>query len=199
MASEPFDRIGADREFDSAVRRANPEEWARLLEQFRPYLLSIAQAEFPQPLTARLGPSDLVQLTLVKGNLRANAFHGGSREELAGWLRQILLNQLHDAWRHSAGGKRKIQREVPVNTDLPDTGLPSPSAQALSREERERLDAAITRLPDEYRLVVVWRHCEDLPFLEIGRRLGRSEEAARKLWTRALKNLQRELGLDADR
>jgi RNA polymerase sigma factor (sigma-70 family) len=59
------------------------------------------------------------------------------------------------------------------------------------------VDAALCRaleqLPDEYRLVVTWRNFDYLPFDEIGRRLGRSAEAARKLWVRAVEHLQQRL------
>jgi DNA-directed RNA polymerase specialized sigma24 family protein len=37
--------------------------------------------------------------------------------------------------------------------------------------------------------VVRWRNDDRLPFEEIGRRLGSSEEAARKVWVRALEQL----------
>jgi DNA-directed RNA polymerase specialized sigma24 family protein len=43
------------------------------------------------------------------------------------------------------------------------------------------------------RLAVLWRHHESCSFDEIGRRLGCSNVAARKLWLRALQQLQREL------
>ena len=53
--------------------------------------------------------------------------------------------------------------------------------------------AALERLPDHYREVVVWHNKERLPFEEIGRRHGVSAEAARKRWTRALDRLRMEL------
>jgi DNA-directed RNA polymerase specialized sigma24 family protein len=47
--------------------------------------------------------------------------------------------------------------------------------------------------------VVVWHHLEQLPFEEIGQRCQISAEAARKLWTRALGRLRKELGPSYDR
>src|SRR5690349_9307366 len=67
----------------------------QLLEEFRPYLLAIANAEFPKTLAAKLGPSDVVQLTLAKGHVQFEDFRGQSRDELAQWLRTILLNHLN--------------------------------------------------------------------------------------------------------
>ena len=54
--------------------------------------------------------------------------------------------------------------------------------------------AALGRIPEHYRQVVVWHQYDRLTFEEIGRRLGRSAESARKLWSRALIRLAEELG-----
>ena len=69
----------------------------------------------------------------------------------------------------------------------------SPSASLIAWEETEALQAALARLSDEHRLVIRLRIWDDLPFAEIGKRLNRSEDAARKLWSRAVEKLQAEL------
>jgi len=50
------------------------------------------------------------------------------------------------------------------------------------------------RLSDDYRQVILWRQVENLAFEEMAQRLGRSIDAVRKLWWRALQSLQKELG-----
>jgi len=42
--------------------------------------------------------------------------------------------------------------------------------------------------------LIVWRQMEDLSFDDIAARLGKSIEAVRKLWSRAIQQLQVELG-----
>ena len=49
-----------------------------------------------------------------------------------------------------------------------------------------RLDS----LPADYRQVIALRYWEDLEFHEIGKRMGRSAGAARKLWLRAVERLE---------
>jgi RNA polymerase sigma-70 factor (ECF subfamily) len=66
----------------------------------------------------------------------------------------------------------------------------SPSTEALAREQIEELDRALARLPEHYRQVVLMRHREGLSFEAIGQRLERSGEAVRKLWARAVEQLQ---------
>jgi RNA polymerase sigma factor (sigma-70 family) len=69
----------------------------------------------------------------------------------------------------------------------------SPSSAAAAREQDEALRRAVERLPEDYRAVIRWRGYERLPFAEVGRRLGRSAEAARKLWARAVEELKQAL------
>ena len=91
-----------------------------------------------------------------------------------------------------------MTREVPIRPD-PDDGpwralvdvQETPSAQVVQREQDEALKQALARLPEVYRQVVQWRNYEDCSYEEIGRRLDRSPEAARKLWTRAIDELTR--------
>ena len=56
------------------------------------------------------------------------------------------------------------------------------------------LQDALAQLPDDYRQVITLRHQEQRSFEEIGILLGRSSEAVRKLWSRAIERLKQELG-----
>jgi RNA polymerase sigma-70 factor (ECF subfamily) len=57
----------------------------------------------------------------------------------------------------------------------------------------QRVEHCLDRLPDDYRQVITLRYREDRPFDEIARLIGRSENAVRKLWFRAIERLQQEL------
>ena len=72
-------------------------------------------------------------------------------------------------------------------------GTLSPSGQAMENEQDQALQAALGRLPEDYRRVITLRYQEQLPFEEIGRLLQRSPDAARKLWARAVERLHEEL------
>jgi RNA polymerase sigma-70 factor (ECF subfamily) len=60
------------------------------------------------------------------------------------------------------------------------------------------LRAAIERLPADYRRVMELRYTEGLSFEEVGRRLGRSADAARMLWARAVDRLRQEFRCDPE-
>ena len=177
----------------AAARNGAAVRIGELLETCRPYLLAIALAELPTELHGKLGASDIVQETLVRGMQGFGEFQGRSSEELARWLRKILLNHLANEVKRYRTEKRQVDRERPADSKLADARQPSPSGAALSREEWDRLASAIARLPEEMQRVIHWRHRDNLSFAEIGERLGKSEDAAGKVWAKALERLQREL------
>jgi RNA polymerase sigma-70 factor (ECF subfamily) len=93
---------------------------------------------------------------------------------------------------------RRVGREVslaadPAAADGVAAAGPSPSSVLIAGERRSGVAACLETLPDDYRAVIVWHHRDGLPFDEIGRRLGRSPDAARRLWTRAIDRLRRRL------
>lgn len=175
------------------ARQGDPEPIGALLERCRPYLLAIAQAELTSDLAGKLGASDLVQDTMARGVQHFGAFQGHTSEELAGWLRRILLNHLANVRKAYQTDKRQVQLEQPADSGIADPLQEPPSRAAISLEESHRLEAALARLPPDYQQVIQLRHRENLSFAEIGNTLQKSEDAAGKLWSRAIRQLQAEL------
>jgi RNA polymerase sigma-70 factor (ECF subfamily) len=165
-----------------------------LLDEFRPYLLTIADEEIPGPLGPKLGRSDLVQDTLLKGYEKFATFSGNSRAELAGWLRRILLNHLQNKVEAFQAASRDVRREEQLPETVIDHSELTGSQLLLASEERERLDAALARLPPRMRQALLLRHRDELSFEGLGKALGLSETGARKLWVSAVCALQKELG-----
>jgi RNA polymerase sigma-70 factor (ECF subfamily) len=182
----------------SAARAGSPEALGEALEACRGYLLLIARRELGADLQAKAGASDLVQQTFLEAQCDFGRFRGHSTAELRAWLRRLLLNNLATFARdYRATAKRDVGREVGLapadrpgpGAALPSAGEPSPSTVAMAQEEAAALRHVLDRLPEDYRRVLLLRHLEELPFEEIGRRLGRSANAARKLWVRAAEML----------
>ncbi len=96
-----------------------------------------------------------------------------------------MLRQLaNHRRRYAATGKREIQREVCVNQEWvlgPVDNSETPSRELARRERKEALLEALSHLPDHYREVVIEHHQDKLPFEEIGRRRGITDEAAQAL------------------
>lgn len=134
--------------------------------------------------------------------LRAFRLFDGFRGERAKpWLLAIVRN-----CHRNQGAKHRTGRVIP----LEDTGLGNrdpenpilepaapdhegPENAAIRSDERARLNAAIARLPLDYREVLVLREIEDLSYREIAEiagvpigtvmsRLARAREALRSIW-----------------
>ena len=183
------------------AQTGRPFALGQALEAYRLYLLGIAQRELDSALQAKGGASDLVQETFLEAQRDFAQFQGASEAEWRAWLRRLLLNNLANFSRGYRGtDKRDVGREVPLEAGSPstvETGLtaptPSPSGEAVANEQAEAVQAALARLSEEYRQVLVWRYQEGRSFEEIGQRLQRTANAARKLFVRALERFEQEL------
>lgn len=162
-------------------------------EDFGPYLLTIAEQEFPRLLRGKLGASDLVQETLLKGHQSLATFRGSTREEFAGWLRQILLNHLKNTVEAFQTRCRDVSLEEPVWDQAVAIAALTPSQSLLAREEQQRLETALSRLPELERQILLLHHRDDLSFAELGRTFSLSASGARLVWRRAVETLRREL------
>jgi len=172
-----------------------------LLEAARSYLLLQAEHELPLALRAKVGPSDIVQETAIDAHRDFLRFRGTTQEELYAWLRTILQNNVMDAVRRfEMAQKRAVKREASLSVIVDRRGISvlpvgstTPDHSAIRREDAALLAGVLTRVPDDYQTVLRLRYWDGLTFPQIATRIGRSEEAARKLWYRALARLTEEL------
>jgi RNA polymerase sigma-70 factor (ECF subfamily) len=186
--------LGRARGGDAAAR-------GRLLDLYRNYLRLLARTQIDAELRVRLDPSDLVQETLLEAHRDFERFTGATEGELLAWLRRILVRNLVDeakrfkARKRGAGRQQSLEelldRSSQAFEQMLAAGTSTPSAQAARREQAVILADALARLPADYREVIILRNLEQLPFEEIGHRLGRSSGAARMLCARALEKLSR--------
>ncbi len=95
-----------------------------------------------------------------------------------------------------------LGREVAIETllgaseahgDVLASRSPSPSSHAVRSELAEAMDDALARLPQHYREAVRYRHHDELPWDEIGLRMRCSADAARMVWSRAIRQLKKEM------
>lgn len=188
------------------ARSGTPEAINELLESCRTYLTYVASERLDPELRARLGPSDLVQETIIAARKDFERFDGATGAELMAWLRGILINKFREARRHHGAKQRSPHREVRHRSarssrsglrHIPDPAS-LPSQQMAASEEAQRISRALSRLTPDQQMVIRLRNWEDLPFEEIGNRLGRNANAARSLWVRALEKLSAALESEND-
>jgi RNA polymerase sigma-70 factor (ECF subfamily) len=186
-----------------AARGGSLEALGWLLERYRPYLLRAANAQLDVRLKAKGSGSDLVQETFLEAQRAFARFHGSTAADLTAWLHAILANKVATfTRRYRDTAKRQVAREVALDgrgpeaaqpPPEPEAPAPDPGSQLMRTEQVEALNRALEHLPEHYRRVIHWRQWEGLSFDVIAGKLGRSTDAARMLWWRAIDRLQREL------
>jgi RNA polymerase sigma-70 factor (ECF subfamily) len=182
------------------ARREEPGAMDRLLDSYRNYLRLLARTGLDASLQGKADPSDLVQDALLRASQRFGQFRGASDGELAGWLRQILARCLADLVRRYHTGARRAGREQSLDQLLDRssqamervlaTESSSPSGSAQRRDLGVVLSDALAQLSEDHREVLVLHHLEGLDWDEVARRMGRTPNAVRKLWARALNQLR---------
>jgi RNA polymerase sigma-70 factor (ECF subfamily) len=181
-----------------AARQGDREALGQALSSVRDYLLLVANEGLEPALKAKGNASDLVQQTFLLAQRGVENFRGRTACEWRHWLKRILIRSIaQERRRFATTAKRQVQREVTIPDGMQlknGAYIETPSRNMALRELEAALIEGLERLSPRHREVVIWHHREQLSFEEIGRRYGIKADGARKLWTRALGRLRKEIG-----
>jgi RNA polymerase sigma-70 factor (ECF subfamily) len=178
--------------------------FAKAVQDYRELLKVLAHRGMAPDLRSKGDASDLVQETFIEVYREYYRFEGLSDEEFKALLIRIMLNNLKSFIRRYRGSsKRSVAREVPIDglgdgsgDEMQVAGKgASPSECVTADEDLRRLTTRLHRLPERDQMAVKWRAQEGSTYREIGKRLGCSPVAARKLWLRVVERLRRELNV----
>ena len=190
---------------DELLRRtAQGDRQARhaLLSRHRHRLKNMVALRLDRRLAARVDASDVVQEVLLEAAQGLDDYLRERPLPFYPWLRQLACDHLIDLHRrHLRAQKRSVKREVPLAPHLSDASAmqladrmlarqSSPSDRAIRRELRQRLQAALDRLDEQDREVLVLRHLEQLSTRETAAVLGIREGAVKTRHLRALERLR---------
>lgn len=189
------------------ARQGDESARNQLFAACRSYVAVIARVQLHRRLQAKVDPSDLVQQSLLEAHRGFDDFRGQTPQDWLAWLKHVVQHNAVDADKHYRGAARRdLRREhnpTPVDGSAsrapwsPVDPSPSPSQFVLQSERELGLAAAIERLPDDYRQVILLRNVERLPFDEVARRMDRTRGACQMLWARAVEQLRSILQEDA--
>jgi RNA polymerase sigma-70 factor (ECF subfamily) len=167
------------------------------LEEYRAYLHLLARVQLRAERQGKLDASDLVQETLLKAHHKRDQFRGGTDQEMAAWLRQILAHTMADATRRlrleetygphleSSLDESASRLEAWLATDSS-----SPSEHAIRQEQLLRLVQALGQLPEDQRTAVELKHLQGWSMEAIGTHMGKTRAAVGGLLRRAVKELR---------
>jgi RNA polymerase sigma-70 factor (ECF subfamily) len=174
-----------------------------LFARYQPYLLVLARGQLGRHLRGKCDASDLVQQTLLEAFRDFAHFQGQREGELLAWLRRVLANNLYNETRRFATQARAAEREISldqIRAGLDQSSLmlaqqvpaasPTPVQDAVRREQSVQVAFALSRLPEDYQIVIILRVFEDLSADEVATRMNRTAGAVRMLQMRALAALK---------
>ena len=176
-----------------------------VIGKYGPRLRRMIAARLDPRLARRVDPSDVVQETFMEVARRLPRYLRDRPLPLYPWLRKVAAERLADlADRHIHAQRRSVQREVwslgvsdesvvQLARQLAQSGT-TPSRHVVREESREQIRAALERLADADREILLMRFMEQLSTKDMAAALGISPEAVGMRRLRALKRLSDELG-----
>jgi RNA polymerase sigma-70 factor (ECF subfamily) len=185
------------------ARRGDGDARQQLLVRHSIRLRRMVSVRLDRRLAARVDPSDVVQEALAEADRKLSDYLREQPLPFYPWLRQIAwerLVKLHR--RHLRARKRSITREEVGLPDLPDDSMlqlaghlvdsgTDPAGRVVRDEVRAWVQAALSRLGERDRELLVMRYLEGLSLKEIAAAMDLSLGAVKMRHVRALEALQR--------
>lgn len=175
------------------ARSGNEQALEKLLQHCLHRIRTLTEAQLDSDFRCRVSSSDIAQTTLLEIHQALDGFRGTTQRQFAAWLESIVAHNVLNEYRYWSrqkrfGARHALSLDSTMQKEAVD-GEPTPQAQSRLHEQRHRLEEALSSIPGNYREVIVLRNKEGLDFTEIAARLGRSSDAARMLWARAVERL----------
>ncbi|MBI1895098.1 MAG: sigma-70 family RNA polymerase sigma factor [Acidobacteria bacterium] len=167
---------GRERELVAAVLRKDRKATAEFV--------SLCADPVYRYVRRRLAPDqdvveDVVQEVFMDAWESLPRYRGDS--SLLTWILAITRHKVQDHYR------RRLRRMEALDEEAPEPGSPAPALdEALLRQhEQERVETALSRLSEPYRLVLMSRYWESMAVAEIAAAMGKTEKAVERLLARA--------------
>ena len=161
-----------------------------LFERYRPILRRWAAGRLPRWTRDLVDTEDMIQDALMGTMRNIHNFVPRHGSAFGAYLRQALDNRIRDEVRKARA--RPTRTEMP--DDHPDQG-DSPLEIVIGKEAMSRYEAALARLSDVERELVLARIELGLSYGEIAETAGKpSADAARMAVARALVHMAKEMG-----
>ena len=167
------------------AREGSPDAVNAFYDRCARKLLPLIRLRLGRTLRRELESRDILQNVLCKSLGRLESVRDPNA--IMGWLARIADNEIRDQADFHTRQRRDAARRAPLD-DAAE--VPAPLRHALSgailSRQAEQLEAALDELPEAQRELVVMRKLEELTFGQIAARIGKSEDACRMAYARAM-------------
>lgn len=185
-----------------AAADGNAQALERLLWRYHERLLSFARRKVGVDWNGKIDAEDVLQEAYVEAFRSIAGFESRGDDAFYQWMVRIVEHRFLDHVRRWRRKKRDAAREVqPRASQDRATALAgllatlnTPSV-ALRREDAvAAMMSCIARLPDDYRVAIHRLYLLQEPLAAVATDWGRSEDALRRLASRAVEKLQQCMG-----
>jgi RNA polymerase sigma-70 factor (ECF subfamily) len=170
------------------------------LEKYRAYLETLTFIQIDPRLRSKFGLSDIIQGTLDEATRTVERIEAMDPEEQKRLLRCMLLNNLRDEidrWRakgRDVGREKSLDEAAEQSScrlrDWIITEESTPSQKLIKQEEKLRVLAALSQLPEREREALVLQQYHGRKLAEIAEHLGCTTNAVAGLQARGRARLR---------
>jgi RNA polymerase sigma-70 factor (ECF subfamily) len=171
------------------ARGGDPAAFERLAAACRPRLEALVRTRLGAQLETFVEVDDVVQETFLRALRSIARFEESGTDSFLRWLGGIANHVLLEAAK-----RHRRDLILPLDAEVADGGLVSPSRAGMRRERFERLERALAGLNPDHRRVIVLARLERLPIKEVAARMERTPGATAQLLWRALQKLKESFG-----
>jgi len=170
------------------IRSGDEAGWHELYRRYHDELLFAVRAHLGRGLRSALESEDVLQSVALEALRAVPNFEHRGPGSLRHYLHKMIVNKIRD--RADYFGAQKRAGTVPL-TPQQEAGLTHAASepQYFDGDRFERLERALRALPDDMQRIVVLRRVDGLSSKEAADALGKSDVAARKLYSRAIARL----------
>ena len=192
MTTDPagFPEVPGDEATLELVRRlrgGEEEAWRELYRRYHDDLLFAVRLHLGPALRGALESEDILQ-SVALDTLRAlPAYEHRQPGGLRAWLHLRVVNKIRDRAAHF--GAQKRAGGVPLGQEHESRLAAQDEPTYLAGERFVKLESCMRRLPPEMARVLLLRKVDGLTSKEAAAVLKKSDEATRKLYSRALARL----------
>ncbi|NDJ79223.1 MAG: RNA polymerase sigma factor [Chloroflexi bacterium] len=176
-------RHNSDEQLARQAQQGNREAFLKLYHTYLPKVYNRVKSRVPHQFA-----EDVTQEVFIAVIRSLHTFQQRSR--FSTWLYTLVNRQIADFYRQR---QRKLDQQS-VSLDHAEYLAVDPGNQHERSDERALIQKALLSLPEHYQEVILLRFADGLTFAEIAAHNGKSLEAIKSLYRRAIQALRSEIG-----
>jgi RNA polymerase sigma-70 factor (ECF subfamily) len=192
----------SDGELVRRAREGSSPALRALFERHESAVKGFVARRLPAGLRRKVAPEDVLQEVWLVATARLAEFEDRGEGAFRAWVMRIAEFKLREAVRAYLGTRKRADVREVSRGGRPDTSAfraddPSPSEVAQGNELRDAAARAMATLPPDYREILRLVQVEGLTLKAAAERMGRSHDATKKLYGRALARFAALIGHDS--